>query len=157
ALPERVLDVGIAEQLAVDTAAGLSHGGARPVVSLYSTFLNRAFDQLLLDVALHGEDVTLTLDRAGVTGDDGPSHHGIWDLAVATQDTGSPLCDPAAAKRFPESVAAAVGTAGNLPVPFPQGPCPAPLPAQEPNAAGDVLCGDPAAEIDVLVVSIGAL
>ena len=157
ALPERVLDVGIAEQLAVDTAAGLSHGGARPVVSLYSTFLNRAFDQLLLDVALHGEDVTLTLDRAGVTGDDGPSHHGIWDLAVAAQVPGLSLWAPRDGERLTESVPAALGTAGTSIVRFPKGACPAPLPAQEPHAAGDVLCGDPAAEIDVLVVSIGAL
>src|SRR5690625_2003252 len=105
-MPERVLDVGIAEQLALDTAAGLSHGGAKPVVALYSTFLNRAFDQLLLDVALHDEDVTITLDRAGVTGDDGPSHHGIWDLAVAAQVPGVSLWAPRDGRRLAEAVPA---------------------------------------------------
>lgn len=80
--PERVYDVGIAEQHAATTAAGLAYGGLHPVVAVYSTFLNRAFDQVLMDCALHGEAVTFVLDRAGVTGPDGPSHHGIWDLAL---------------------------------------------------------------------------
>ena len=80
--PERTVDVGIAEQHALTSAAGLAFSGMHPVVALYSTFLNRAFDQLLLDVSLHHAGVTLVLDRAGITGDDGPSHHGIWDLAL---------------------------------------------------------------------------
>jgi 1-deoxy-D-xylulose-5-phosphate synthase len=80
--PERTFDVGIAEQHAVTSAAGMAFAGLHPVIALYSTFLNRAFDQLLLDVALHKAGVTFVLDRSGVTGDDGPSHNGIWDLAL---------------------------------------------------------------------------
>ena len=80
--PDRVLDVGIAEQHAVTSAAGLAFGGLHPVVALYATFINRAFDQVLMDVALHKAGVTFVLDRAGVTGPDGPSHHGMWDLAI---------------------------------------------------------------------------
>jgi 1-deoxy-D-xylulose-5-phosphate synthase len=80
--PGRVLDVGIAEQHAVTSAAGLAFGGLHPVVALYATFVNRAFDQVLMDVALHRAGVTFVLDRAGVTGPDGPSHHGMWDLAL---------------------------------------------------------------------------
>ncbi|HMC69902.1 MAG TPA: 1-deoxy-D-xylulose-5-phosphate synthase N-terminal domain-containing protein, partial [Mycobacteriales bacterium] len=79
--PERVFDVGIAEQHALTSAAGLAMGGLHPVVAVYSTFLNRAFDQLLMDVALHGLPVTVVLDRAGVTGDDGASHNGMWDMS----------------------------------------------------------------------------
>jgi 1-deoxy-D-xylulose-5-phosphate synthase len=80
--PDRVFDVGIAEQHAVTSAAGLAFGGLHPVVALYATFINRAFDQVLMDVALHKAGVTFVLDRAGVTGPDGPSHHGMWDLAI---------------------------------------------------------------------------
>ncbi|MCX6430354.1 MAG: 1-deoxy-D-xylulose-5-phosphate synthase [Actinobacteria bacterium] len=80
--PERTIDVGIAEQHAVTSAAGLSFAGLHPVVALYSTFLNRAYDQLLLDVALHKAGVTFVLDRAGITGDDGASHNGVWDMAL---------------------------------------------------------------------------
>ena len=80
--PQRIFDVGIAEQHALTSAAGLAFTGLHPVVAVYSTFLNRAFDQLLLDVAMHKAGITLVLDRAGITGDDGPSHHGIWDLAL---------------------------------------------------------------------------
>ena len=78
--PSRVLDVGIAEQHAATSAAGLAFGGLHPVVAVYATFINRAFDQVLMDVALHKAGVTFVLDRAGVTGPDGPSHHGVWDL-----------------------------------------------------------------------------
>lgn len=156
-LPGRVLDVGIAEQLAMDTAAGLAHGGAKPVLALYSTFLNRAFDQLLLDVALHGEDVTVTLDRAGVTGDDGPSHHGIWDLAVTAQVPGASLWAPRDGERLAEALPSALGTGGPSVVRFPKGACPSELPATARIDAGDVLVGDPELPIDVLVVSIGAL
>lgn len=80
--PGRVYDVGIAEQHAITSAAGLAYGGVHPVVAIYSTFINRAFDQLLMDVALHRAGITLVLDRAGITGPDGASHNGVWDLAV---------------------------------------------------------------------------
>src|SRR5882757_1593169 len=82
AYPDRVFDVGIAEQHAVASAAGMSMAGLHPVVALYATFLNRAFDQVLLDVALHRAGITFVLDRAGVTGEDGPSHHGMWDMSM---------------------------------------------------------------------------
>ncbi|MGP5306093.1 1-deoxy-D-xylulose-5-phosphate synthase [Brachybacterium alimentarium] len=156
-LPSRVIDVGIAEQLALATAAGLSRGGAKPVVALYATFLNRAFDQLLLDVSLHREDVTITLDRAGVTGDDGPSHHGIWDLAMAAQVPGLSLWAPRDGLRLSAAIPAAIGHAGPSVVRFAKGACPAPLDAVASLEAGDVLWGDPHAPVDVLLVSIGAL
>lgn len=156
-MPERVLDVGIAEQLALDTAAGLSAGGRLPLVALYATFLNRAHDQLLLDLALHGEDVTITLDRAGITGDDGPSHHGIWDLALAAQVPGLSLWAPRDGARLDAAVPAALGTPGPSIVRFPKGACPEELPALAQLPAGDVLHGDAEAPIDVLLVSVGAL
>lgn len=156
-LPGRVLDVGIAEQLALDTAAGLSAGGRRPVVSLYATFLNRAIDQLLLDIALHGEDVTITLDRAGVTGDDGPSHHGIWDLALATTVPGLSLWAPRDATRLEAALPAALATAGPSLVRFPKGACPPELPVLAQLSAGETLAGDAGSPIDILLVSIGAL
>ena len=82
AFPERVIDVGIAEQHALTASAGMAFAGLHPVVALYATFLNRAFDQLLMDVALHRAGVTVVLDRAGITGTDGPSHNGMWDMAL---------------------------------------------------------------------------
>src|SRR5690625_5371631 len=82
AFPDRVFDVGIAEQHAATSAAGMAAMGLHPVVAIYSTFLNRAFDQVLMDCALHEAGVTFVLDRSGVTGDDGPSHNGMWDLSV---------------------------------------------------------------------------
>jgi 1-deoxy-D-xylulose-5-phosphate synthase len=92
--PERVFDVGIAEQHATTSAAGLAMGGLHPVVAVYATFLNRAFDQVLMDVALHRCGVTFCLDRAGVTGPDGASHHGMWDLAVLQVVPGLRLAAP---------------------------------------------------------------
>jgi 1-deoxy-D-xylulose-5-phosphate synthase len=92
--PGRVLDVGIAEQHAVTAAAGMAMGGLRPVVALYSTFLTRAFDQANLDVGLHGQPVIFCLDRAGITGDDGPSHHGILDLVLMSKIPGMTILCP---------------------------------------------------------------
>ena len=80
--PDRLFDVGIAEQHAMTSAAGLAMGGLHPVVAIYSTFLNRAFDQVMMDVALHKLPVTMVLDRAGITGPDGASHNGMWDLSM---------------------------------------------------------------------------
>ena len=82
AYPERIFDVGIAEQHAATSAAGLALAGLHPVVAVYATFLNRAFDQVLMDVALHRLPVTFVLDRAGVTGTDGASHNGMWDMSI---------------------------------------------------------------------------
>lgn len=156
-VPERVIDVGIAEQLALDTAAGLAHGGAKPLVALYATFLNRALDQLLLDVALHREDVTITLDRAGVTGDDGPSHHGIWDLALAAQVPGLAVFAPRDGARLAAAIERGLAVEGPALVRYPKGACPADLEVLAEHAAGDVLHGSAESPIDVLVVSIGAL
>ncbi|MDM4763204.1 1-deoxy-D-xylulose-5-phosphate synthase [Galbitalea sp. SE-J8] len=106
--PDRVLDVGIAEQHAVASAAGLAFGGLHPVVALYATFVNRAFDQVLMDVALHRAGVTLVLDRAGVTGPDGPSHHGMWDLALLQIVPNIRIAAPRDATRLREELAEAV-------------------------------------------------
>ncbi|MCU1523329.1 MAG: 1-deoxy-D-xylulose-5-phosphate synthase [Microbacteriaceae bacterium] len=106
--PERVFDVGIAEQHAVTSAAGLAYGGLHPVVALYATFINRAFDQVLMDVALHRAGVTFVLDRAGVTGPDGPSHHGMWDLAILQVVPHIRLSAPRDAARLREELAEAV-------------------------------------------------
>jgi 1-deoxy-D-xylulose-5-phosphate synthase len=102
AFPDRTFDVGIAEQHAVTSAAGLAMGGLHPVVGLYATFLNRAFDQLLLDVALHKCGVTFVLDRAGVTGDDGPSHNGMWDMSILQVVPGLRLAAPRDGQRLQE-------------------------------------------------------
>lgn len=106
--PDRVLDVGIAEQHAVTSAAGLAFGGLHPVVAVYSTFMNRAFDQVLMDVGLHRAGVTFVLDRAGVTGPDGPSHHGIWDLALLQIVPTIRLAAPRDASRLREELREAV-------------------------------------------------
>ena len=106
--PGRVFDVGIAEQHAVTSAAGLAYGGLHPVVAIYATFMNRAFDQLLMDVALHRAGVTFVLDRAGVTGPDGPSHHGVWDLALLQTVPGIRLAAPRDATRLREELREAV-------------------------------------------------
>jgi 1-deoxy-D-xylulose-5-phosphate synthase len=106
--PERVHDVGIAEQHAVTSAAGLAFGGLHPVVAIYATFINRAFDQVLMDVALHKAGVTFVLDRAGVTGPDGPSHHGIWDLAILQVVPNIRLAAPRDGARFREELGEAV-------------------------------------------------
>ena len=108
AFPERVMDVGIAEQHAVTTAAGLAYGGLHPVVALYATFMNRAFDQVLMDVGLHRAPVTFVLDRAGITGPDGPSHHGMWDLALLQIVPGIRIAAPRDATRLREELREAV-------------------------------------------------
>src|ERR671920_1378317 len=108
AFPDRCFDVGIAEQHALTSAAGLADGGLHPVVAIYSTFLNRAFDQLLLDVALHRCGVTFVLDRAGVTGADGPSHHGMWDMSIAQLVPGLHLAAPRDGTRLRKALARAL-------------------------------------------------
>jgi len=109
AYPERMFDVGIAEQHAMTSAAGLAAGGLHPVVAIYSTFLNRAFDQLLMDVALHRAPVTVVLDRAGVTGDDGASHNGMWDLSVLGIVPGLRVAAPRDAVTLRDELREAVG------------------------------------------------
>jgi 1-deoxy-D-xylulose-5-phosphate synthase len=154
--PKRAFDVGIAEQHATTSAAGLAFTGLHPVVAIYSTFLNRAFDQLLLDVALHKAGVTFVLDRAGVTGDDGPSHHGIWDLAltgiVPTLHVAAPR--DGAILRETLNEALNISDAPSL-LRFPKGPVGPEIPAFERRDGIDVLYRGESA--DVLLVSVGAM
>jgi 1-deoxy-D-xylulose-5-phosphate synthase len=122
AFPDRVFDVGIAEQHAMTSAAGLAMGGMHPVVAVYATFLNRAFDQLLMDVALHRLPVTVVLDRAGVTGPDGPSHHGMWDGSILQVVPGLRIAAPRDAARVAELLNEAVAVDdGPTVVRFPKG------------------------------------
>ena len=157
--PDRVFDVGIAEQHAVTSAAGMALGGLHPVVAVYSTFLNRAFDQTLLDAALHGCAVTLVLDRAGVTGTDGPSHNGIWDLSVLGIVPGMRVAAPRDGARLRELLREAVAVDdGPTAVRFPTGPVLPDLEAVDTVGGCDVLVrtgGDPAAR--VLIVAVGAM
>ncbi|MFE1645097.1 1-deoxy-D-xylulose-5-phosphate synthase [Microbacterium sp. P01] len=155
--PDRVYDVGIAEQHAVTSAAGMAYGGLHPVVALYATFMNRAFDQVLMDVALHRAGVTFVLDRAGVTGPDGPSHHGIWDLAMLQLVPHIRIAVPRDAERLREELreAVAVDDAPTV-LRFPKGGVGSPLPALERLADGvDVLVRSDAQ--DVLIVGIGPM
>ena len=154
--PERTIDVGIAEQHAVTSAAGLAFAGLHPVFAVYSSFLNRAFDQLLLDVALHKAGVTFVLDRAGITGDDGPSHHGIWDLAVTGLVPTMHVAAPRDAARLRETLreAVAINDAPTA-VRFPKGAVQSDIPAFERRDGVDVLYRGESA--DVLLVSIGSM
>ncbi|MEO5974173.1 MAG: 1-deoxy-D-xylulose-5-phosphate synthase [Ilumatobacteraceae bacterium] len=114
--PDRFFDVGIAEQHAVTAAAGMAMGGLRPIVALYSTFLNRAWDQVLFDVALHRLPVVFCLDRAGITGDDGPSHHGTYDLAMLSKVPGMRVLAPSSAQELQQMLADSIGLADSGPV-----------------------------------------
>ncbi|WP_345802585.1 1-deoxy-D-xylulose-5-phosphate synthase [Microbacterium sp. AZCO] len=155
--PDRVYDVGIAEQHAVASAAGLAYGGLHPVVAIYATFMNRAFDQVLMDVALHRAGVTFVLDRAGVTGPDGPSHHGIWDLAMLQIVPHIRIAVPRDAERLREELREAVTVDdGPTVLRFPKGTVSPELPAVERLADGvDVLVQSEAK--DVLLVGIGPM
>jgi len=154
--PDRTIDVGIAEQHAVTSAAGLAYAGVHPVIAIYSTFLNRAFDQLLLDVALHNAGVTFVLDRAGITGDDGPSHHGIWDLAltgiVPHMHVGAPR-DGARLKELLRQCVA-IDNAPSM-IRFPKGAVPADIPALERVTGIDVL--HRGQKNQVLLISVGSM
>ncbi len=122
--PERVIDVGIAEQHALTMAAGMALQGYHPVVALYATFLNRGFDQMLMDVALHGAPVTIILDRAGITGDDGASHNGMWDLSLAAMIPGMRTAAPRDGERLRALVREAVAIEGPTLVRYPKGEVP---------------------------------
>ena len=155
--PNRVLDVGIAEQHAVASAAGLAYGGLHPVVAVYATFMNRAFDQVLMDVALHKAGVTFVLDRAGVTGPDGPSHHGMWDLSILQVVPHIRIAAPRDAKRLREELREAVSI-DDAPtvVRFPKGSVSPELEAIRRTPDGvDVLAE--AAHKDVLLVAVGPM
>jgi 1-deoxy-D-xylulose-5-phosphate synthase len=154
--PERTFDVGIAEQHAATSAAGLAMGGLHPVVAVYATFLNRAFDQVLMDVALHKCGVTFVLDRSGVTGDDGASHNGMWDMSVLQVVPGLRLAAPRDATRLRELLDEAVDV-DDAPtvVRFPKGAPPADVPAVDRAGGCDVLVRSGAR--DVLVVAVGSM
>jgi len=154
--PDRTFDVGIAEQHAVTSAAGLAIAGMHPVVALYATFLNRAFDQVLMDVALHKCGVTFVLDRAGVTGDDGASHNGMWDMSIMQVVPGLRLAAPRDPARLRELLDEAVQVSdAPTVVRFPKGPVCADIPAVATVDGLDVLFQ--ADDRDVLLVSVGAM
>jgi 1-deoxy-D-xylulose-5-phosphate synthase len=155
--PDRVFDVGIAEQHAVTSAAGMAFGGLHPVVAIYATFMNRAFDQVMMDVALHDAGVTFVLDRAGVTGPDGPSHHGMWDLAMLQIVPGIKLSSPRDANVLRELLNEAVEVKDRPTViRFGKGTAGTTIPAIRRTSDGvDILREAPAK--DVLIMSVGSM
>src|SRR4051812_22102696 len=154
--PDRVFDVGIAEQHAVTSAAGLAMGGLHPVVAVYATFLNRAFDQVLMDVALHRCGVTFVLDRAGVTGDDGASHNGMWDMSILQVVPGLRLAAPRDSARVRELLREAVEVSDAPTVlRIPKGPPPGDIERVDRAGGCDVLVRKGAQ--DVLIVGIGSM
>ncbi|HLR99330.1 MAG TPA: 1-deoxy-D-xylulose-5-phosphate synthase [Mycolicibacillus parakoreensis] len=156
--PDRLFDVGIAEQHAMTSAAGLAMGGLHPVVAIYSTFLNRAFDQIMMDVALHRLPVTLVLDRAGVTGPDGASHNGMWDLSMLNVVPGMRVAAPRDGIRLHEQLGEALGVDdGPTAIRFPKGDVGEDIPAIKRRDGIDVLAlpADGLTE-DVLLISVGA-
>jgi len=156
--PDRLFDVGIAEQHATTSAAGLAMGGLHPVVAIYSTFLNRAFDQIMMDVALHKLPVTIVLDRAGVTGPDGASHNGMWDLSMLGIVPGMRVAAPRDGTRLREELGEALDIDdGPTAIRFPKGDVGEDVPALQRLSGVDVLAV-PAEGLsaDVLLVSVGA-
>ena len=166
AMPERVIDVGIAEQHALTFSAGLAFAGMHPVVALYATFLNRAFDQVLMDVALHRAGVTIVLDRAGITGTDGASHNGMWDMALLAHVPGLRLAAPRDEVTLRDSLRQAVSV-GDAPtvVRYPKGTLPEPLAAVRrlgledaekspygPGVEGDASAGEALGEVSAFDV-----
>jgi 1-deoxy-D-xylulose-5-phosphate synthase len=156
AYPDRVFDVGIAEQHAAASAAGMAFAGLHPIVAVYATFINRAFDQVLMDCALHRAGVTFVLDRAGITGDDGPSHNGMWDMSLLQLVPGIRIAAPrdAATLRAELREAVAVSDAPTV-VRFPKGAVPQDIAAIGQVGGMDVLRRDE--QDDVLVVGVGAM
>ncbi|HSL06428.1 MAG TPA: 1-deoxy-D-xylulose-5-phosphate synthase [Pseudonocardiaceae bacterium] len=154
--PHRVFDVGIAEQHAVTCAAGLAIGGLHPVVAIYSTFLSRAFDQLIMDVALHQLPVTFVLDRAGITGPDGPSHHGMWDASILPVVPGLRLAAPRDCARLRELLREAVDIAdGPTVIRYPKATAGPDIHAIDRIGPCDILRDDPSAS--GLLVAVGPL
>jgi 1-deoxy-D-xylulose-5-phosphate synthase len=156
AYPNRCFDVGIAEQHAATSAAGMAMMGLHPVVAVYATFLNRAFDQVVMDCALHRCGVTFVLDRAGVTGEDGASHNGMWDMSILQVVPGLRLAAPRDPARLVELLGEAL-TVDDAPtvVRFPKGPADGDLPAVDRVGGCDVLSR--AGERDVLLVVVGSM
>ena len=168
ALPDRVIDVGIAEQHALTASAGMAFAGLHPVVALYATFLNRAFDQVLMDVGLHHAGVTIVLDRAGLTGTDGASHNGMWDMALLSHVPGLRLAAPRDETTLREDLRTAAATSdGPTVLRYPKGALPERAPAlrvmgppNDPFEAVDVLMeadDDGPGERRLLLVAVGAM
>jgi 1-deoxy-D-xylulose-5-phosphate synthase len=156
AYPDRIVDVGIAEQHAVTSAAGMAMGCLHPVVCVYATFLNRAFDQVLLDVGLHRLPVTFVLDRAGVTGDDGPSHNGMWDLSILSMVPGMRIALPRDGARLRELLDEVVAIDdGPTAIRFPKGALPRDIERIDRLGTLDVLRAD--TDPDVLIVAFGPM
>ncbi len=138
--PDRVFDVGIAEQHAVTSAAGLAMGGMRPIVAVYATFMNRAFDQVLMDVAMHKLPVVFVMDRAGVTGEDGASHNGMWDMSWLPVVPGLDLAAPRDEPRLAEALEQALErTDGPSAIRFPKGMLPDRCPRVRREGGVDVM------------------
>jgi len=156
AYPNRIVDVGIAEQHAVTSAAGMAMGGLHPVFCVYATFLNRAFDQVLMDVGLHRLPVTFVLDRAGVTGDDGASHNGMWDLSILSLVPGMRIALPRDGARLRELLAEVVAIDdGPTAIRFPKGGLPHEIEEVDRIGGLDILRRDP--DADVLIVAFGPM
>ncbi len=157
AFPGRLFDVGIAEQQAVCSAAGLAMAGLHPVVAVYATFLNRAFDQVLMDVALHRLPVTFVLDRAGITGPDGASHHGMWDTTILSAVPGLRVAAPRDPARLRELLREAIAADGPTVVRYPKAAASADIPAIARMDGIDILHRSPRLPLDVLVVAAGVM
>ncbi|WP_216386829.1 1-deoxy-D-xylulose-5-phosphate synthase [Arcanobacterium phocae] len=155
--PERVIDVGIAEQHAMTMAAGLAHQGFHPVVALYATFMNRAYDQLLMDVALHGAPVTICLDRSGVTGDDGASHNGMWDMAIANMVPGMEVAVPRDETRMRELLHEAIAKPSPTIVRYPKGAVPSDLATLRRIGTLDVVYEKVGDEDPIVLIGYGPL
>jgi 1-deoxy-D-xylulose-5-phosphate synthase len=154
--PDRTFDVGIAEQHAVTSAVGMAHAGLHPVIAVYATFLNRAIDQVIMDAALHGAGVTFALDRSGITGDDGASHNGMWDMALLRVVPGLDLYAPRDGARLVSALRTSVDKSDHPTViRFSKGAIPNDIPAEKSLGFADVLIQ--ATNPDVTIVSIGGM
>ena len=154
--PDRTFDVGIAEQHAVTSAVGMAHAGLHPVIALYSTFLNRAIDQVIMDCALHDAGVTFALDRSGVTGDDGASHNGMWDMALLRVVPNLDLFAPRDGARLVAALRKSIDKADHPTViRFSKGAIPADIPAEATYDFADILKVND--QPDVCIVSIGGM
>lgn len=155
--PDRTFDVGIAEQHAVTSAAGMAYAGLHPVVAVYATFLNRAFDQVLMDCALHNSGVTFVLDRAGITGDDGASHNGMWDMALMRIVPNVELAAPRDGLQVQAALNRAISVSDRPTViRFPKGALPEALLANAQIGNADVLLDAQSGKAELTIISIGA-
>jgi 1-deoxy-D-xylulose-5-phosphate synthase len=156
--PDRVFDVGIAEQHAVTMASGLAFAGLHPVVAVYATFLNRAFDQLLMDAGLHKAGITVVLDRAGVTGSDGASHNGMWDMTICSVVPGLRLAAPRDGEQLRQQLREAVDISdGPTVLRFPKGEVAEPVARVRRLGSLDVLRESGPEAVDLLIVGVGSM